>query len=348
MAKLPDFFGLDFGNHSIKIVQLKDVAHKPTLVNFGSAPTPFAALTSDSDDSKKKIADCAKALVKELKLNTNKVVSALPETSVFSRLVKLPRELPPDKLDEAIYWQAKQDLPVPVDEVQIDYTITGESFAQDGSKQWDILRVAAPKMLIEHYIDIIKMADLVPLAMETEAIALVRAMSYLQDDDSTVLFDFGSNNVEIAIMKKGFLEFSQTIAIGSDILTKAIAQDFGLETAQAEEYKRSYGLDSTQLEGKIAKTLMPVIDSVVSELRRAIDYFTSSSPENIPNKIVLLGEGSSLPGFVEYLAENMHLEVQLGNPWVKVNIPKDDSAAQPTMQFTQGYAVSVGLALKNN
>lgn len=345
MAKIPSFFGIDIGNHSIRVVELENITRKPTLVTFGSAPTPSGVIGSENEEHRRALANAIKALAKETHVNTSNVVAALPETSVFSRLLKFPK-LDEKKLEEAIYWQAKQDLPVPVDEVRISWTVIGESFAQDGSQQWDVLRVAAPIILVNQYVEILKLANLNPIALETEAIAMVRAMNYIQDEASTILFDFGSNSVEVAIMKKGNLLFSQTIAIGSDMLTKAIAQDFSLETAQAEEYKRSYGLDASQLEGKIATSIKPILDSMVFELKRTIDYFTVNAPDSAPNKIVLLGEGTFLPGFVEFMAENMQVEVQIGNPWSKISVNPDAKVEFP--KFSQGYAVAVGLALKSS
>ena len=157
MSKLPIFTGIDMGNSTIKVVQLTDILKHPKLINYGSCPTPPQSLVSESDESKKVLADTLKKLFRDSGISDRKIKSALPEISIFSRLVKVP-QVEQAQMDDIIYWQAKNDLPVPIDEVNIAHTIIGESTASDGSKHWDVYRVAAPKMLINHYLEIFKLA----------------------------------------------------------------------------------------------------------------------------------------------------------------------------------------------
>jgi Tfp pilus assembly PilM family ATPase len=40
MAKLPDHVGVDFGTHTVKAVELKNILSTPELVNLGMQITP--------------------------------------------------------------------------------------------------------------------------------------------------------------------------------------------------------------------------------------------------------------------------------------------------------------------
>jgi len=114
---------------------------------------------------------------------------------------------------------------------------------------------------------------------------------------------------------------------------------------QAEEYKKSYGLDKSRLQGKIVLALKPIFDVIVNEIKRALNFY-SSRWSNMPIKrIVLTGGTARLPGIVIYLAESLGLEVQICNPWL--SITKDERIAQILAEEAPTYAAAVGLALKN-
>jgi type IV pilus assembly protein PilM len=335
-----EYFGLDFGHASLKAVEL---TRGHDLVSFGSVPTPPGSLGSENDDQKNNLVKAVKSLVKDLNIHTKKAIVSIPESFVSSRLIQVPY-VDENQLDEAIHWQAKQYIPVPLDEVNMSYRRIGESYTSDGVKQWNIFLVAVSKLLIEYYIGILKRAELEPLAIETQSAAIARSVSRDNDKTSSLIIDFGHDSVTLAIVKNLELIYSQSIPTGSNALTKAIAQDFSLELSQAEEYKKSYGLDETQLDGRIFRSLKPVIDAVTSEVTRAIDYFKVNAAENIPTKVVLVGEGSYLPGLVIYLTQKLGLEVQLGNPWVGVHVA-DPSKLPP---LSPSYAAAIGLAMKDD
>ena len=65
MAKLPDHVGIDFGTHSVKAVELRNISSNPELVNLGSQITPNGVINSDTREDKKKLADVLKKLRSE-------------------------------------------------------------------------------------------------------------------------------------------------------------------------------------------------------------------------------------------------------------------------------------------
>ena len=338
-----EFFGLDFGHASLKAVQLKPNGRVHELVTYGQVPTPSGVIGSENDEQKNNLVKSIKLLLKDGNIKTKKVVASIPESFVSSRLVQVPF-VDEAQLDEALHWQAKQYIPVPLDEVNMSYRRIGETYSADGVKQWSIFLVAVSKLLIDYYVEILKRASLEPLAIETQSAAIARSVTRNQDKSSSLILDIGYETVTLAIVKNLELIYSQSVPTGSNALTKAIAQDFSLEYGQAEEYKKSYGLDESQLDGRIYRSLKPVIDAIISEINRAIDYFRINSADNIPTKVILVGEGSQLPGLVIYLTQNIGLEVQLGNPWVGVHLDPNNKATN----LTSSYAAAIGLAMKDD
>lgn len=340
---LPNFFGLDFGNHTVKIVQLKGQKGKPSLVSYGGVSTPFGVIRSENEEHQKSLADETKKLVKTLNIKTNNCVVALPESSIFTRLITIPG-MKPQEVENAVYWEAKQYIPVDLEAVQLDWMEVGETVVGE-TVQKKILLVAAPKTLVELYVKVVQMAGLEPIALETEAIANVRAMSNSTQNSNAIILDFGAQSTDLVVMSKGNLLFSQTLSTGSDALTKAIMQDYALNEEQAEQYKRTYGIDETQLEGKLVQSLAPVMNSIVDETRRALGFYRTHAAEEAPDKVFLVGDGAKLPGLSAYMTKALGVESMIGNPWN--NIDLGDRFAQELASGSPGYSVAVGLALKS-
>ncbi len=340
MAQLPDHIGLDFGNHSVKAVQLKDIETNPSLVAFASQPTPIGVINSEDETHQKQLADAIKILYDDGKFKTRNVVAALPEYSVFTRFLEFPG-IKDEELEDAIHWQAKQVVPIPLGEVQMSWILLGRDESKNAAH---VLLVAAPRKLIDLYINVFKYAGLEPVGIETEAIAAGRALYKAGGTKEAVILDLGSQSTDMGIMVEGNLIFSQSISVGSDALTRAIVSDFSLEYNQAEEYKRNYGLEPEQLEGKIYNTLKPVVDSIVAEVKRGVEFYKSRTLKSAPNQYLLIGDGSLLPGLVLYLAQEFGANVQLADPWMGIKM----TGAQESVisKGRPAYAVAVGLALK--
>ncbi len=337
-------FAVDFGAHTIKVVRLKDVDKNPALVTFGSIETPYGVLGSENEDHKRTLAESLKSLVHDLGIQTTNASISLPDSSIFSKVIRIPAQKEAD-LEEAVFWATKKNIPISPDEVQVDWSIVNKlETSSDGVTQYDVLLVAAPKLLINRYVDILKLAGFTPVLIETESLSLVRSLSYKNDTSPSLIMDFGYNGIETVVAYKETLLFPQTIAIGSSVLTKAIAQGFNLEEVQAEEYKKSYGLDPAQLEGKIYRTLLPIMESIVNEIRRTFNAYKATNISDTPTKIILVGNGSMLPGLVLYLAQNLNMEVEVGNPYSKIYM--DPGLKNKLPAPLPGYAVALGLALK--
>jgi type IV pilus assembly protein PilM len=351
---LPEFFGLDIGNHSIKVCQVKWKGKKPSLVSIGNTSTPVGIIGSESEDHQKELAKHVKEAKKDAGISTNKVVVGLPEARIFTQLITVPK-VEEKKVEELIHWEAKKYIPIPIDEVRVDWVFLGERHVNN-QPHLDIFLIAAPKNLIERYLKVLKYADMEPIGIETEAIATTRALWWPRqmgvdktdqlDNSSVMILDCGAKSTDLSVVQSGALLFSQSLVTGSDALTEAIASDFGLELQQAEEYKRNYGLDAAQLEGKIANSLKPVMQVIVNEARKTLDFFKSRFEKSTPRRLLLVGDAAQLPGILTYMANELGIETSLADPFANVEVSKNVKSKFQQLSSV-GFCVSLGLALKS-
>src|SRR3989344_2833383 len=97
-------FGLDIGTHSIKAVQFSGSTDRPVFVTAGQVKTPLKSQNVSSDKQISEVASAIKSLYKEAHISTNKVITALPESQIFTRVVEMPN-LSQEELKKAISWE---------------------------------------------------------------------------------------------------------------------------------------------------------------------------------------------------------------------------------------------------
>lgn len=330
--------GLDIGSKTIKIVELEKENSGFKLLSSGIVGYSHGTNNYSDDLELETIAEALKKLHKEANISGRDVSIALPEPQVFTRTIKFP-SLSDAEIASAVKWEAEEYIPIPATEAIIQHQIL-ERKENQNPPQVIVLLVAAPRTLVDKYIKIVQMAGLVPVGVETELMALVRALA--PSDKTVLLIDFGARSTDIAIAKSRNLYFSRSIPTAGEAFSRAIAQSLGVELKQAEEYKRAYGLSGGNLEGKIKNALDPVFRVVTDEIKKAIHYYQSEEGGEIPSLVLLSGGTSGMPETVSFLAKLLGIEVEVGNPFT--NISMDGQTLNALTPYAPLYSIAVGLA----
>lgn len=334
--------GLDIGSHSIKLVELARERNAFSLITAGSIPTPPKALTSNIQADMEALAIAIKKLLKDTGARSRTVNLALPESQVFTRVIEVP-PLSQRELASAIKWEAEQYIPLPLDQVNLDFSVLREAKDTTTGKM-EVLLVAAPKALIDKYMVIMDMVEMTVAGIETEIIAasrsLVRSTATIK---TAMVVSLGAKTTDLAILRSGILTFTRSISAGDEAMSRALMQALGFERSQADEFKKAYGLDKSKLEGKIVTAVKPIMDTILGEMKRALVYYQERYKEDRIDAVVLSGGTARLPGMVVYIAEAMGIEAQMANPWVGIHI---DPRFAILNNEGPTFAVAVGLALR--
>ena len=335
-------FGLDIGRSFIKVAQVEVKGGKKNLVAASSLRTPHGGMQSESPVDLGKVSDSIKSCVSEAKIDTDKCVVSLIESQVVARLIQLP-SLTDKELAAAINWEAEQYIPLPIKDVSLQYKVVSRPRDVTTGVKMDVLLIASPKRVIRKYLDVVRNAGFRPEFLETESIALTRALTKV-DDPATIIVSLGSFSSELVIAYGGNVLFTRSIAAGGVTLTKAIMAEFNLPQTQAEEYKQTYGILEDKLSGKVAAILKPILDILISEILKAVEFAHTHVESSQIGRIVICGGGAYLPGLPEFLAERTSLEVSLGDSWA--DFVKEGLILKLPGQGSF-YSVATGLALRS-
>lgn len=337
-----DYFGLDLGNSSIKIAQLRELHGRPTLVTYGDIDVPENLIASDAQLDQEKVAEYVKQLATDANVTSRNVIAALPSNASYTAIIKTPK-LGHKELDESIRYQADKYIPIPLAQAKIDWAIIGEN---EEKGELDILLVAAPNNIANKYLNIIQKAGFDLLTLEINSLAIARALTPPEDTTTTVMIlDIGTVTTDIVILTGQVPKVVRTITLGSKSLRRVISQNMGVDETNADQLMKKFGLQHDKLEGEVFGTIKPLIDHLLDEVGKSVKFLKDSDPNSTVSKIILTGGTSALPGLGMYIANASQMTVEIGNPWSNISYPAD--LQQSLASISLNYATALGLALRN-
>lgn len=207
--------GLDIGSDLIKVVEVANQANELTITSYGTAVTPQGAVTEGQLTRIDLLAEEINFLFTENKFTANKVVAAISGEQVIIRTIEIPK-MPLEELDEAVKWEAKEQLPLPVDEAMLDYEILKQKETGD----YELVVVAVDEKIINSYLELFELLDLKPLVIGIEPTAMAKVLQHSHPNQVIGLVDIGSQTTDVSIYRQGKLLFTRTIKSAGDISQK--------------------------------------------------------------------------------------------------------------------------------
>lgn len=331
-SKSKNILGIDIGTASIKIVEMKKDHNAFKLENYGELRSyqnqPDNAIqTSSFKMLDSEVANLLKQLLNAINTKTKKAVFSIPLFSSFITLIEIPR-LTKKEIETAISFEAREYVPVPIEEVVLDWSIVGslksESFSQTkekvaSSEKIQVLLVAVPKEIIEKYQRIARLAKLNLVGIEVESFALARSLT-TKDKKTVCVLDIGAGSTNICIIEDGYIKLTHNLDISGRDLTRALADGLSVSFKRAEIIKKKQGLKLIEVQRDVYEVLISMLDNIISETEKYISLFSKKSGKNV-EKIILAGGSANLPGLDKYIFEKMRIKTEIGNPFRNIIYP---------------------------
>lgn len=333
------YLGVDIGDSSLKLVELKKKGKKIYLSNYAFSENISDIKFTKIDDT----AYLAKAITKvcqESRISAKRVTASLPTFAVFSSIINL-NNVDKKNMAEAVADEARKVIPLPLEEMKIDFKLMPATEGSDRANS-RVFLTGSPKKLVRKYIDIFKQANLELLNLETETFSLVRSL--LGSDKSTVMIlEIGANSTDISIVKESIPVLNRSLEICGNTITSDLAKAMGLSFVQAEQFKIDLSV-AEKSSGELLPTVIKTIVPIVSEVEYMLDFFNMSHQDKV-EKIVLSGGGSMLTGLTEYLSSKLNIQVLVGDPFNRIVYAEE---LRPVInEVGPKLAVAVGLALRD-
>jgi type IV pilus assembly protein PilM len=356
-APQPGVWGIDLGQCALKAVRLQmvDGAIKATAFDYIEHPKILSQPDADPDQLTRE------ALQQFLSRNTLKgdmVVISIPGQSGLARFVKLP-PVEEKKIADIVKFEAKQQIPFPLEEVVWDFQKIGSGEVTDGlALETEIGLFAIKRDMVNRALTQFKDVNVEVHVVQMTPLALCNYVAYDllgQDADAAgeghstsekqcvVALDIGTDNSNLVITDGGRIIWQRPIPLGGNHFTRALTKDLKLTFAKAEHLKRN-AAKSPDLK-KILASLRTVLNDFVGEVQRSLGYFTNTHRDAEIQYMVGLGNAFRLPGLQKYLQEKLQLEVRKVASFERVTGEEVTAAPQFT-ENVMSFAAAYGLALQ--
>lgn len=347
--------GIDFGSSSIKLVELHRHQERAKLMTYGElALGPYGG-TEVGRVSKLveiKAKESLEDLMREASAKSKEAIVGIPVRSSFVTIIEMPL-MSEKEVGEAIKFEARRYIPVPLSEVILDWWVIPETFAvnHEGGddeglvkkkKVMSVLLVAIHNEVVEKYRSFMAAAGIKIAGFEIEIFSASRSLIG-NDLAPMLLMDFGASSVKMTIVDYGIVRMVYAYERGAQAITDAISGALSVDFARAEEMKRAIGISSKPEHLELKSVIEPILDACLAEASRLmVDYRLKSGRS--ASRAVLYGGGAMLKGLADKVAERFGLEVSIGQPFGRLEYPL---LVQPAVKDVgPAFATAIGLGLR--
>ena len=348
MLNSKSFLAADFGAGSLKIAEFEpNAAGGLRLRQYGTKSLGIEG--SQEATREAAIRRAIQELLAEKSFGSKQINVCAPGFHVFSKFVKLP---PVDtaKVAQIIEYEARQNVPFPLEEVVWDYQILGTT----ATGELEVLLVAIKTEVVEGLFRSAEGAGLHLKLVDVSPAALCNAFRYNYGDleGCTMLLDIGAKTSNLLFFEKGKV-YSRSINIGANSIT----QDFGTESklsfAEAEQAKIEHGFvslggayeepDNPQ-QAAISKIARQVMTRLHIQVNQTVQFFRGQQGGSAPQRLFLSGGASIMPYTAQFFSEKLNVPVEYFNPFRNIEIDQTidlDELSKTAHSF--GEVVGLGL-----
>jgi len=347
------FLAIDFGSGSLKLAEFEArtdgtlLLHRYFLAPMeaspesdGEEPDPFTGINLTLT----KVLDENEVRAKGMEANY-----CISSSQVFAKLLRTP-PVEGSKVSQIIMYEAQQNVPFPLEEVQWDYQILGTA----DTGELDVLLIALRTEVVEGFANLSRKHGMKLQIIDGSTAALRNAYihNYGEPEDCVLLLDIGAKTTN-ALFIEGSMFYTRSINIGSYNITQEFAGEAQLDEASAERYKRAHGYvhlggafeDSQDPhQAIVSKVARNVMTRLHQQIGQTIQFYRSQQGGAKPSKIYLAGSGSQLVYTANFFQQKLDLEVEYFNPFR--NIERAESVDREELAgvaHSMGELVGLGL-----
>jgi len=344
-------FCLDIGTNRVVLAEFQIGRGTPKLLDYSIVPLLIEP--SDEDGRPEATVVAVEQAMDELGArDRDAVLMSVAPHNVLTRYVNFP-EVAKEKLDQIVKYEAEENIPFPINEVEWSYQLQGER--DDG--EVDAVIVAIKQDLVGGLVEDVEAAGLEPGMVDVSTMAIVNAFqhNYPEQEGTTLIMDIGARTTDLIFLDEGKM-WTRNVTVGGDEMTRNIAKELGISFLEAEELKKesafvSFGGAYEQPDDEatriVSKCVRNVMTRLHSEVMRTVNLYRGQQGGNAPTQIFLTGGASIIPHTDTFFKEKMSMDVEYLHSFANIELGKgldDEEVSQDVMNLSE----VVGLALRGN
>ena len=338
--------GIDISNGSLKVMQLKKMNDHYVIQHYAHEPLAPNIMANKEIKNPQALADALYNLFSKSKIETRHVAFALSGNAVVTRVIQLDTSLHGREILSQIEAESDKYLPYPFDQLNLDYQILRPQSSR-GPNLMDVQIAAVRSEYLQVFLDVMKLANLVPKIVEIESFSIERAFNlishFLPNKGKNVkvaLIDIGGQITTMHVFLNGEIIYSKEQNFGGGQLTEQIQRRYSLSYEEA----LSAQINQSLPDDYIHEILEPFKELIAQQIHRAIQLYYSSEQESLIDYIALAGGTVNVMGLDESISQLTSTKTYIVNPCVDMvlepNLNLSDIALEgPKLLICTGLAM---------
>lgn len=339
--------GIDIGTTSIKVAEFSHGKDGLRLVNYGILETlgyleraNSALQTSTLKLSEEEVSSYLRVLLQKTGVSQKDAVIGVPSFAAFSTLIEIPAGSQKE-IENIMQFQAKQYVPLPLEEVTLDWQKVGER-SEGNSTKVQVLLIAIVNEQIARFRRIAAACGLRLKGVEIEGMSLARVLAP-ETEAPTLVLDIGGRSSGLYVVQKGLLKFATQTDFSGGSLTQTLANGLTISMLRAEQVKKQRGLMRGGGDEELSTLMEVILDVILKEAMRVKEVYEATYHETISG-VLLSGGGANLLGIQEYMTKGMGMPVTKVDPLAHLAHSEELTPLQKDLGPL--LAVAIGLGTK--
>lgn len=300
MAASNACWGIEVGAGALKALKLEVAEDGVNVLEFAIIPHS-KVLSTPGIDQADAIRVAIGTLTSQYDLSKSSVAVSVPGHAAFARFAKLP-PVEPKKVPAIVKFEAVQQIPFPLDQVEWDY----QTFVSPDSPDVEVGIFAITRERIMERLSTLQDVGITPDYVTLSPVAAYNALAYdlafTDKTPGTVLLDIGTTSTDVVIADAGRV-WVRTFPIGGHQFTQALVDTFKLSYPKAEKLKREAegGANSRH----VAQAMRSVFSDLAQDVQRSIGYYQSLHKDARLTRLIGIGSTFHLPGLRKFLKQQL-------------------------------------------
>lgn len=346
--KQQSLLGVDISSSSIKLLQLSSHGDGNYCVEgYGKLSLSEKVIDGALVKDINVVADTIKKIISIGHLNCKQAAVAVPDSSTISKMIQIAEGLSENDIEELVVIEADKYIPYPIDEINIDFSVIGPS--PKNSALQDVLIVAARAELVNTRLEALRLAGLETKIVDVESYVVERAAQLFKstlpasgENKVIAIIDIGAKYSHLFVLQNMKVIYTRDEEFGGNQLIEEIVREYGMTSSAALDALEQKSLPEDYVE----RILTPFYDNLYIQVRRALQFFFSTSSHNHVDHIVLVGGIAKLPEIAPSLQEQLKITTSIGDPLGSMVF---DPAVDKELILSESPSLMIacGLALRN-
>ena len=180
MAKLKSVIGCEITANEIRAVEVAKENGAYKILAMGYMPLEEGVVGEAFIRDADKFTDAITELIAQGNFQTTDVAIGVNNENVLMRYATFPK-VDNDKLRNMILLQAQEFIPIPIQEMEVDFVVAGETEDEEGNPQVNVMLIAARKQMLEGYINLFTASKLQVQEIDSSLLAYCRGLNEISN-----------------------------------------------------------------------------------------------------------------------------------------------------------------------